>query len=197
MACIIDSWVPTASITECAPSPFVSSLTSATPSSPRVVTTSVAPYSRASACRVSCRLKAMIRSAPSCRAARTPSRPTAPSPTTATVLPGPAAAATAANQPVPSTSDAARKPGTRSSSGTAGGRHQGAVGERDTQVLRLRALRPDRLPMHAGGLVAGPADRAGVVRGEERADHELTRPEVRDLRADLLHDPDVLMPHRN
>ncbi len=26
MACIIDSWVPTASITECAPSPSVSSL---------------------------------------------------------------------------------------------------------------------------------------------------------------------------
>ena len=54
------------------------------------------------------RLMAMIRSAPSCLAARTPSRPTAPSPTTATVLPGPASAATAPNQPVPSTSEAAR-----------------------------------------------------------------------------------------
>ena len=31
MACIIDSWVPTASITEWAPSPLVSSLTVATP----------------------------------------------------------------------------------------------------------------------------------------------------------------------
>ena len=53
-------------------------------------------------------------------AARTPSRPTAPSPTTATVLPGPTSAATAANQPVPSTSEAASRPGTRSSEGRSG-----------------------------------------------------------------------------
>jgi hypothetical protein len=46
MACIIDSWVPTASITECAPNPLVSSLILATPSSPRSVTISVAPNSR-------------------------------------------------------------------------------------------------------------------------------------------------------
>jgi len=42
-----------------------------------------------------------LRSAPSCWAAIIPSNPTAPSPTTATVLPGPASAATAPNQPVP------------------------------------------------------------------------------------------------
>lgn len=47
-------------------------------------------------------------------------RPTAPSPTTATVLPGPAAAASAANQPVPSTSEAASSDGMRSSSGCSG-----------------------------------------------------------------------------
>ena len=120
MACIIASWVPTASMTECAPSPSVSSLTCATPSSPRSSTMSVAPNSRASAWRSACRLNAMIRSAPSCWAARTPSRPTAPSPTTATVLPGPASAATAANQPVPSTSDAAISEGMRSASGIPG-----------------------------------------------------------------------------
>src|SRR5256714_7481920 len=62
----------------------------------------------------------MIRAAPSCAAASTPRRPTAPSPTTATVLPGPTSAATAPNQPVPSTSDAARKLGIRSSAGTSG-----------------------------------------------------------------------------
>src|SRR5664280_1112822 len=51
MACIIDSWVPTASMTECAPSPLVSSLISATPSSPREVMMSVAPNCRARAWR--------------------------------------------------------------------------------------------------------------------------------------------------
>lgn len=63
---------------------------------------------------------AMIRSAPSCLAARTAIRPTAPSPTTATVLPGPASAATAPNQPVPSTSDAASSDGISSGSGCPG-----------------------------------------------------------------------------
>ena len=49
IACIIASCVPTASMTECAPSPSVSSLTRATPASPRSSTMSVAPNSRASA----------------------------------------------------------------------------------------------------------------------------------------------------
>ena len=48
-------------------------------------TTSVAPNRRAMAVRASCRPSAMIRSAPSRWAASTPHRPTAPSPTTATV----------------------------------------------------------------------------------------------------------------
>jgi hypothetical protein len=47
---------------------------------------------RASAWRSAWRLMAIIRSAPSSLAARMPISPTAPSPTTATVLPGPAAA---------------------------------------------------------------------------------------------------------
>ena len=71
-----------------APMPSVSSLMRATPSSPRSVTMSVAPNSRASFCRASWRLIAMMRSAPICFAESTPSRPTAPSPTTATVAPG-------------------------------------------------------------------------------------------------------------
>ena len=48
IACIIDSCVPTHSSTESAPTPSVSSLMRATPSSPRSVTMSVAPNSRAS-----------------------------------------------------------------------------------------------------------------------------------------------------
>ncbi len=66
------------------------------------------------------RLNAMIRSALSCLADSTPSRPTAPSPTTATVLPGCTLAATAAYQPVPSTSDAVSRLGSSASSGTSG-----------------------------------------------------------------------------
>jgi hypothetical protein len=62
----------------------------------------------------------MIRSAPSWLAASTASSPTAPSPTTATVLAGPASAATAANQPVPSTSEAASRLGIRSAGGSSG-----------------------------------------------------------------------------
>src|SRR5215470_5355641 len=53
-------------LTEWAPRPPVRSLMRATPSSPRSVTMSVAPKSRASFCRGSWRLIAMIRSAPSC-----------------------------------------------------------------------------------------------------------------------------------
>src|SRR5690606_24436930 len=47
-------------------------------------------------------------------------KPTAPSPTTTTVLPGPACAATAPNHPVPSTSEAVSRLGTSSGSGGPG-----------------------------------------------------------------------------
>src|SRR3954464_12616022 len=60
----------------------------------------------------------MIRSAPICLADSTPISPTAPSPTTTTVEPGLTLAASAANQPVPSTSEVASRPGTTSSDGT-------------------------------------------------------------------------------
>ena len=62
----------------------------------------------------------MIRPAPICFAESTPSNPTAPSPTTTTVLPGFTFAASAANQPVPSTSDAAKRLGIKSSDGIPG-----------------------------------------------------------------------------
>jgi hypothetical protein len=60
----------------------------------------------------------MIRAAPICFAASTPMSPTAPSPTTTTVEPGRTRAASAAYQPVPSTSDVASRLGTRSSGGS-------------------------------------------------------------------------------
>ena len=174
MACIIDSWVPTASITECAPSPSVSSLTFATP----VVAALLDDVGGAELAGERLPVgvpadMAMIRSAPSCFAARTPSRPTAPSPTTATVLPGPASAATAANQPVPSTSEAASSDGIRSASGCPG------VATRVPSASGMRAssawvpIVPMSTRVHAAGLVAGPADLAGVVGGEERADDEV------------------------
>src|SRR5437879_3970852 len=62
----------------------------------------------------------MIRSAPICLAESTPSNPTAPSPTTATVEPGFTFAASAANQPVPMTSDTVNKLGIKSSEGISG-----------------------------------------------------------------------------
>ena len=81
----------------------------------------------------------MIRSAPSCLAASTASSPTAPSPTTATVLPGPASAATAPNQPVPSTSDGREQARDQIVGGQVRGGDEGAVGKRDAQQLGLRA----------------------------------------------------------
>ncbi|CAM5564356.1 hypothetical protein SCANM63S_09385 [Streptomyces canarius] len=110
--------VPTHSRTESTPIPSVISLIRATPSSPRSVTMSVAPNSRASFWRDSCRLMAMIRSAPFSFAAITPHSPTAPSPTTTAVEPGLTSAASAAYQPVPITSETASRPGQNSSPGT-------------------------------------------------------------------------------
>ena len=139
----------------------------------------------------------MIRSAPSCLAARTAIRPTAPSPTTATVLPGPAWAATAANQPVPSTSEAASSEGISSGVGLPRGGDEGAVGVRDAGLLGLGADRlGDELGVHALGLEPGLADLAGVVGDDERADDEVADLDVLDLGADLLDDADVLVPHR-
>ena len=73
---------------------------------------------------------------------------------------------------------------------------QGAVGQRHPQQLGLRALRTDWLTVDAGALVAGPADVAGVVGGEERPDHELAGFDRGDRAADFFDDPDVFMAHR-
>src|SRR5215207_2729764 len=70
---------------------------------------------------------------------------------------------------------------------------QGAVGQGGAQILRLAAQRPHANAVDARALVAGPANLAGVVGGEERADHELPRPHVTNVAADLLDDADVLV----
>src|SRR5919206_407498 len=75
-------------------------------------------------------------------------------------------------------------------------RYEGAVSERDAGVLRLCAGGGTGLAVDAGRLVAGPADLAGVVRREERADDELARLGQTYLAADLLDDADVLVAHR-
>jgi hypothetical protein len=73
---------------------------------------------------------------------------------------------------------------------------EGAVGEGDARPLGLRADGTDKLAVHAGALVAGAADLAGVVGGEERSDHELAGLDVVDGTADFFDDADVLVAHR-
>ena len=88
----------------------------------------------------------MIRSAPICFADNTPSSPTAPSPTTATVAPGFTFAASAANHPVPITSESASRLGIMSASRNVAGRDERAFGERHAHAgacaptTRLEAL---------------------------------------------------------
>ena len=79
--------------------------------------------------------------------------------------------------------------------GHTGGRDEGAVRQRNAQPLGLAAGRGAGLPLDARGLVAAPADLAGVVGGEERADDELAGLERADLAAHLLDDADVLVAH--
>src|SRR5229473_2737476 len=123
----------------------------------------------------------MMRSAPMILADRIPSRPTAPSPTTATVPPGFTFAASAANQPVPITSETASRLGIRSSGGIPGvaTRVPSASGTRSTG---------DEFPLLARALIAVVTMRTGVVGREERSDDELAGFDRPDRAADLLHD---------
>jgi len=121
--------------------------------------------------------------------------PTAPSPTTATVFPGPTAAAWAPNQPVPSTSEAARRLGIVGARLILGGDER-PICERHTKVRRLGAPRTDVLEVCAAALVAGAADLAGIVGGEKGADRELTAFHVLDCASDFLDDAAILVTHR-
>src|SRR5204862_429601 len=61
---------------------------------------------------------------------------------------------------------------------------QGAVGERDTQEGRLRALRSYGLVVHAPALITRLTDGADVVRSEKRADDELAGLDIPDRASD-------------
>src|SRR4051812_27068529 len=80
--------------------------------------------------------------------------------------------------------------------GHPGSGDESPVGERNAGVLSLRARGRAELADRAAALEAGLAYLAGVVRGHERADDELTWLDAADVAADLLDDADVLMAHR-
>src|SRR4029453_9434376 len=129
--------VPTPSMTESAPSPPVSSLILATPSSPRSSTMSVAPYSRASCWRGWWRLMAMMRSAPSWLAASTARRPTRPSPPPRD---GPAGAGLGRHGPEPAGAEhigGGQQARDQVVGRELGGGDQGAVGQRDARGVGL------------------------------------------------------------
>jgi hypothetical protein len=80
--------------------------------------------------------------------------------------------------------------------GNVGGGHQGAIGQRHPHPLRLGAAGgTEYLAVDTRGLVAGPADLAGVVGSEERADDELAGFDRAHLIANLFDDAGVFMTH--
>ena len=111
------------------------------------------------------------------------------------VLPGPAWAATAPNQPVPRTSEAASSEAMISgSSGLAAGNDdEGPVGRATARVLGLGV--PDEPTVGAARLEAVLADLAGVVAQAEGADDEVADLDARDLVADLDNGAHVLVAH--
>src|SRR5438445_4013970 len=126
----------------------------------------------------------MIRFAPICFAESTPSSPTAPSPTTATVEPGLTFAASAANHPVPMTSDNVNRLGMRSSEGIS------------DVATRVPSASGTELALDARGLITVLADYARVVRGCKRADHELAGLDFPHLSTDLFNYAAILVTHR-
>lgn len=124
---------------------------------------------------------AMIRSAPRRWAARIASSPTAPSPTTATVLPGPTSAATAANQPVPSTSERGEQAAGLRLGGLALDLHERAVGSGMRAYSDWVPIEPIMTWWMQRDWKAGPADLARVVGCHERPDHEVAHGDVAHL----------------
>ena len=177
MACSMDSWVPTASMTEWAPRPLVRSLIRATPSSPRSSTMSVAPKSSASFWRSAWRLMAMIRSAPSWRGGEDAQEADG---AVADDGDGLARADLGGDGGEPAGAEhvgGGEVVRDEVGGGDLGGGDEGAVGEGDAGVLGLGADGAHEGPVDAGALVAGLAELAGVVGGPERADDELAGPD--------------------
>jgi hypothetical protein len=81
--------------------------------------------------------------------------------------------------------------------GQAGGGDEGSVGQRDAEELGLDAGGGTGLPVDAVRLVPGAADLAGVVRGEEGADDELSPPNGLHPAANFFDDAAVLVAHRH
>ena len=141
-----------------------------------------------------------MRSAPRRAAARTPERPTAPSPTTATVLPRLTPALTAAWWPVPITSESASSERIISVGvAGAGDAHEGGVGERHAHGLALAAVHAAVGPEAAVDAARGdarPAVRAGAVAVGEGGDDDVALVERADLGADVLDHADELVADR-
>ena len=72
--------------------------------------------------------------------------------------------------------------------------HQGAVGPGDAGVLGLGADGTHHHLVDAAGLEAGLADLAGVVGGDEGADHEVADLDVAHVVADFFDHADVSWP---
>ena len=139
-----------------------------------------------------------MRSAPSRLAASTPDRPTAPSPTTATGLPGLTSAQTAAWWPVDITSDSVSSERSISSEWPEPGTvTQRAVGERDANRLALAAVAVAREEAAVTQAVVIPCRQCGQV-PSLKANGAITRSPWRrsDLGADVLDDADELVADR-
>ena len=75
-------------------------------------------------------------------------------------------------------------------------RNESAIRVRNAGLLGLGANRLGyELAIHALGLITGPANLASVVGDDERADDEVADLDVPHRVADLLDNPDVLVPH--
>ena len=197
MACIIDSWVPTASMTECAPSPSVRSLICGD----ALVAALVDDVGGAELAGELLPVGVAAHG---------------DDPLGAELLGG--EDAEQADRAVADDGDGLARAGLGGDGGEpAGAEHVGGGEQARDQVVGracpgvatrvpsasgMRAysawvpMAPIELGVHAAGLVAGPADLAGVVGGEERADDELAGLDGRDVAADLLDDADVLVAHR-
>src|SRR3954464_11361696 len=206
---------PTHSSTECAPDPPVNSRTRSTASSPRSPTTSVAPNSCPTAVRSGFFPSRMICSAPSRFAAITPQRPTGPSPTTATELPGATLAATAGGWPGPITPASVRSEGMR---GGAGALHVAERQQRGHECVVLADRQCGERAVCLGdahgfalaavdvvGAVAAAvqalalqslaAEDAGAVRPQEGRDDEVAHVDRLHVDADGFDDADELVAH--
>ena len=189
---------PTHSSTECAPRPPVSSRTRSTASSPRSLTTSVAPNSCASAIRSGWRPRTMICSAPSRFAAITPQSPTAPSPTTADGLAR--ADPRGEGRVVAGSHHVGQREQRRHQRVVLADRQhdERAVGLRDAHGLALAAVDVvGAVPaaVEARGVQSLAAEDAGAVGPEERRDDEVAGLDRADVGADGLDDADELVAH--